>query len=340
MAKKKRLDDLSPWARYQKEHNQNSFGKVKRAETKKSDKDKKHSYSSRRINDHLQKWFTNTVNWFKNIHLREFNIISVSLIVMFSLVIIGGIYFATPFSRVKTVSVVGNKRVANSAILKKSGLKKNQILVTDLWNKGKTESKIKKDFSDIEKVSLTNERNNKIQIRVAENAVMGYVVRNGLYYTVKQDGTMVGKSQTQPSGNYPVFRNFKQNANLNKFLRKYAAVPNSVQNSISEVDFSPTKTFPNRIQLYMNDGNEVYAIIDTFDKKMKYYPEISASMKNKGIINFEVGAYSYPFSMEDEENSASDNSTSTVKKQDKVKETKSATSKKSVSQSKSAQKSF
>ncbi|AEV95080.1 cell division protein FtsQ/DivIB [Pediococcus claussenii] len=338
MAKKKKLDDLSPWAKYQKEHNRNSFGKVKRSEIKKSNKNKK--YSTSQINDHLQKWFANVVNWFKNIHLLEFNVISVSLIVMMSLVVIGGIYLATPFSRVRTVSVVGNKRVSDSAILKKSGIKKNQLLVTDLWNRSKTESKIKKGFSDIEKVSLINGKNNRIQIRITENAVMGYVVRNGLYYTVKQDGTMVGKHQTQPSGNYPIFRNFKQNENLNKFLRKYSSIPNSVQNSISEVDFSPTKTIPNRIQLYMNDGNEVYAIIDTFDKKMKYYPEISASMKNKGIINFEVGAYSYPFSMKDEENNSNDSSTTTVKKKNKTKESKSATNKKDISQSKSTQKSF
>ncbi|KLD61000.1 cell division protein FtsQ, partial [Lactiplantibacillus plantarum] len=72
-------------------------------------------------------------------------------------------------------------------------------------------------------------------------------------------------------------------------------LPSAVKHNISEIKFAPNKANPERVHLYMNDGNEVYATISTFASKMAYYPGIVAKMKTKGVINLEVGAYSYPF---------------------------------------------
>ncbi len=38
---------------------------------------------------------------------------------------------------------------------------------------------------------------------------------------------------------------------------------------------------------------------------MKYYPEISASMKKRGIVDLQVGAYSYPRGQSDESSTSS-----------------------------------
>jgi hypothetical protein len=45
----------------------------------------------------------------------------------------------------------------------------------------------------------------------------------------------------------------------------------------------------------MNDGNQVIAKSITLKKKMKYYPNISANMDSPGIVDLEVGAFSYPY---------------------------------------------
>ena len=44
------------------------------------------------------------------------------------------------------------------------------------------------------------------------------------------------------------------------------------------------------VHVYMNDGNEVIAQISTFSRKINYYPQYTAKMKFKGIIDLEVGA--------------------------------------------------
>lgn len=45
----------------------------------------------------------------------------------------------------------------------------------------------------------------------------------------------------------------------------------------------------------MNDGNQVIASIDTFAEKMQYYPSIVSKMNYTGVVDLEVGAYSYPY---------------------------------------------
>ena len=49
----------------------------------------------------------------------------------------------------------------------------------------------------------------------------------------------------------------------------------------------------------MRDGNTVYGDLNTIGDKMGYYPAIAASMKNKGIIDLQVGAYSYDYGSKD-----------------------------------------
>lgn len=66
---------------------------------------------------------------------------------------------------------------------------------------------------------------------------------------------------------------------MKRFLSQYAKLPNEVQNDVAEVDYTATKKERHQLHFFMNDGNEVYAVLNTFAKKMKYYPEISASMK-------------------------------------------------------------
>mgnify|MGYP001068670882 FL=1 len=95
-------------------------------------------------------------------------------------------------------------------------------------------------------------------------------------------------------GSYPVFYNFKDKAKLKLAVTKIQELPTELKKSVSEIHYDPSKVNPDRIKLYMNDGNEVIADLSTLTKKMKYYPQIATKMEQKGIVDLEVGAFSYP----------------------------------------------
>ena len=75
----------------------------------------------------------------------------------------------------------------------------------------------------------------------------------------------------------------------------YASLPSNVKTNVSEFYNAPTKLNPYRIKIDMNDGNKVIADMRTVKSKLKYYPGMAAQMKKKGVIDLEIGAYSYPF---------------------------------------------
>jgi cell division protein FtsQ len=72
-----------------------------------------------------------------------------------------------------------------------------------------------------------------------------------------------------------------------------------IRNGISAIAYRPNKVSPRRLVIYMRDGNTVYADYKTVGKKLAYYPGIAATMKDPGIIDLQVGAYSYSYGSHD-----------------------------------------
>ncbi|XIF19650.1 MAG: hypothetical protein AJITA_00316 [Acetilactobacillus jinshanensis] len=93
----------------------------------------------------------------------------------------------------------------------------------------------------------------------------------------------------------PILINFKSGKTLKYFVKSYRLIPDSIKPDIDRIYYVPTNIDPNRIHVYMNDGNLIYANFKTWDRKMKYYSAISKSMKKRGIINIELGTYSKTF---------------------------------------------
>ncbi|MBF7128627.1 cell division protein FtsQ/DivIB [Pediococcus pentosaceus] len=322
--KKKKDEELTPWAKYQKEHNANSRSRFKR-KRKATSKNPREPQASFRRNNRNKVKKSNKKGSKRIVKEQRLSRQKLGILIGSTLIVIALFfgYFYSSISRVQKFSVSGNKRVSTAKILKNVSIKKNDVILTSVFKEGKFENNLLKKNTDIKDATVSISWSGKVKIKVKENAVMGYVIRNKTYYTVKQDGSVVRKSVSQPSSDYPIFRNFQENSTLKKFLKEYAQMPNSVQNDVAEVDFSPTKNVKDRLHFFMNDGNQVYAIMSTFAKKMKYYPEISASMKERGMVDLQVGAFSRPSGWTDEAKAASESSksaesSSKAKKQEKT----------------------
>ncbi|KRN94016.1 cell division protein FtsQ/DivIB [Pediococcus stilesii] len=278
--KKKKDEELTPWAKYQRDHK--NQGRSSKGSSKKTPRSKRRASVKSGVSFKINK---------------KKSVVFGAVLVLMLLI---GVYFFSPISQVRSIKISGNKRTSTSEISKNLTLKKGDSIFASMFKKGSYENQLLKKDSDLKNVTIDVSLAGRANVQISENAIMGYVIRNKMYYTVRQDGTVVKKDSKQPTGNYPIFRGFKNDGTLKKFLKEYAQMPNEVQNGVAEVTLSPTKNIKNRIHFFMNDGNQVYAVINSFAKKMKYYPEISASMKKKGIIDLQVGAYSRPYGWTDE----------------------------------------
>ena len=118
-----------------------------------------------------------------------------------------------------------------------------------------------------------------------------------------ENGVIFNESSEMVPVDAPIFLKFEDEAIRKKILKQLALLKPEVLSLISQINASPLESDPYAITLFMNDGYEVRAEVNTLAEKLNYYPSIIAQIENedafeKGIIDIEVGSYYRPFSEE------------------------------------------
>ncbi|MEY8737116.1 cell division protein FtsQ/DivIB [Lactobacillus sp. AN1001] len=215
-------------------------------------------------------------------------------LVFFSIMTLLTLCLILPISCVRSVTVDSNDKQLRVAVIKASGLHYYESLFNVWFNASKIEDKIQSKVGLVEQATLRYVNVNNVVIDVKEEPQVGYIYRNNKYYKIGTTGQPLSEGTTSVKGSYPVFYAFKDKAKLKLAVTKVQELPTELKKSVSEIHYDPSKVNPNRIKLYMNDGNEVIADLSTLTKKMEYYPQIATKMDQKGIVDLEVGAFSYP----------------------------------------------
>ncbi|WP_318765914.1 cell division protein FtsQ/DivIB [Lactiplantibacillus carotarum] len=275
----KRSEQLTPWERYQQRADENDAAA----------KRKHFNWSGKRlrIGDKLPKLKT-----------QRRRLVAKRATLLISLFLIGILiagYFISPLSHVQRVTVSGTDKLTTQQVTSATKIYPGVSLWAVVGHDRTTSQLANRKNPQIGKVTTKLSGVNNIHIKVHEIRIAGYLVNGNHYQRVLENGLILKTSYSQPGGGSPIYANFKSGHRLERMIAQYAKLPSAVKHNISEIKFSPSKANPERVHLYMNDGNEVYATISTFASKMTYYPGIVAKMKAKGIINLEVGAYSYSF---------------------------------------------
>ena len=124
-----------------------------------------------------------------------------------------------------------------------------------------------------------------------------------MFYPMLDNGVVFNESNELVPIDAPIFLGFEDEALRKKILKQLAQLKPEVLSLISQMNANPTKADPYAITLYMNDGYEVRADVNTLAEKLNYYPSIVAQIEKeetfeKGIVDIEVGSYYRPFSDE------------------------------------------
>ncbi len=139
----------------------------------------------------------------------------------------------------------------------------------------------------------------KVKLTVNENKIVGYLKRNNYYYPILASGHVKKNKLKQPQSGQPVYDGFKSTKILEKTVNQYSQLSETVQLGISEIKFQPTNNDEQRLRVFMNDGNEILIKYSKLAKKMPYYPSIAQTMSANGVVNLELGAYSYSYGTKD-----------------------------------------
>ncbi|WP_170999556.1 cell division protein FtsQ/DivIB [Paucilactobacillus kaifaensis] len=218
-----------------------------------------------------------------------------SLLVVFGAVLMVMVYLVAPVSKINQIEITGNKQVDRQSVLTATKVHQGDFVWQTWWHSNQINIASQKVNPEIRNVKVKVVGLQTVKLVIQENKIVGFLKQGNYYYPILASGHVKKNKLSQPQNGQPVYDGFKSRRVLNKTVRQYSKLSATVRMAVSEIKFQPTKNDNQRIRLFMNDGNEVLIKYSKLTKKMPYYPSIAHSMSKNGVVNLELGAYSYSY---------------------------------------------
>lgn len=219
------------------------------------------------------------------------------LILLFGSILLLTLYVISPFSKVQTIQVVGNNELTKAQVEAATQVHPGRYMWGIILDHRAINSEAHRRNPQVKQVSFKVTGARSLRISVKENSIVGTVEIGQRDYNVLCNGQLQPAKGDKSKIQYQHFGSDRQK--LRKTAVQIGQLKPVVRNGISSVNYRPTKTAPNRLVIFMRDGNTVYANMNTVGKKLAYYPAIAANMKKAGVVDLQVGAYSYDYGSRD-----------------------------------------
>ena len=221
----------------------------------------------------------------KNKKKKKLNIIKLLVFILIFYIIIYSIYSLLNM-KIRNIVIKGNTYLKDYEIIEQANIKDYPPMLT--LNKNKTINKLK-ELDLISDATIKKSFDFTITIEVVEKKIILEYDNN--YYL--SDGSKI-------KGSYlgtPTLVNYVPEGTLRKFLNEMGNLDYDIINSISEIEYSPTKNSDGNITdedifiFKMNDGMIVYISTDKIDIMNKYQKIYASLGDKKGILHLDKGNY-------------------------------------------------
>ncbi|BCP58256.1 cell division protein DivIB [Streptococcus parasuis] len=221
--------------------------------------------------------------------LRAVPVLLVSCVLFFL-----SIYFMTPYSKTKLITVEGNERLTAQQVEELSLISPKDYAVTIALNAANYASNIKKSNPEVSDAAISFYFPNKFTIRIKEYAVVGYMETGSQYYRILANGEAAseGLSADQLPETYLLFKLTDQ-ASIKLLAKQLAKVDTQITSKILEIRLTPTKATSDLLTLKMSDGNTILVPLSEIETKLPYYSKISLEIVEPSIVDMEVGIFRY-----------------------------------------------
>lgn len=221
----------------------------------------------------------------KNKKKKKLNIIKLLVFILIFYIIIYSIYSLFNM-KIRNIVIKGNTYLKDYEIIEQANIKDYPPMLT--LNKNKTINKLK-ELDLISDATIKKSFDFTLTIEVVEKKIILEYDNN--YYL--SDGSKI-------KGSYlgtPTLVNYVPEGTLKKFLNEMGKLDYDIINSISEIEYSPTKNSDGNITdedifiFKMNDGMIVYISTDKLDIMNKYQKIYASLGDKKGTLHLDKGNY-------------------------------------------------
>lgn len=230
------------------------------------------------------------------VKLPNINYLKLFLIILLLAVIsVLSVYLISSWSAVKEIEVNGNVNLEKEEILERSGIKEGNKMYLLQTNKAEENIKV---LPIVEKINVEREWPNKVVIDVEEYEIVGFVESHRNYYPVLENKRVLRGFHMAPE-NAPIIH-FFEGKEFDGLVDSLNDVNPEILRTISEIYYRPHDESYKRIQVLMNNGQEIIADYTTFGKKINYFEGMSNAIGDKsGVIDLEVSNAFIPYSTDE-----------------------------------------
>lgn len=222
-------------------------------------------------------------------------LMSTPIMIASAVLLILSLYFISPYSKLKDVSVVGQSYLTEDRILELTEIYKGDYTLTTLLNKERHADKVKHTSNMVKKAAIKYQFPISFTIHVEEYQIVAYIRESNVYYPVLSNGNMAPTDPVTDAAlaEQQLLLNFNDSAMVKRFVLELSNLEPDIVANMASVVLSPNETTEDLLTLTMHDGNIVYVPLSQFSLKMAYYPNIVSQLGVASYIDMEVGVYAY-----------------------------------------------
>lgn len=214
------------------------------------------------------------------------------------------IYYVSPLSKLQAISVSGNNIVSKQTVVDSTNLIIGGNICHQYWHKNDYLQDLKKAQPRVKSAEIKFDGVNRFKLIMSEYKEIAVESKNGQYYPVIENGIVLKEKVENPTKDLLILENFTDQKKIHELAQQYNQLSAELQQAISEIKYTPKNNNKNLVQLNMHDGNQVIVNISNLANQMQYYSSVAKEMVEKGVIDMEVGIYSYPYTLSSQEKQA------------------------------------
>ncbi|TAA68702.1 cell division protein FtsQ/DivIB [Planococcus salinarum] len=196
------------------------------------------------------------------------------------------IYSQSKYSEIQTISVSGASIYDDEKYIEASTLAAGDSMWS--FNSGEIEQTIS-GLEWVETAAVDKKWLTGVEITVSEFPSIGYLENDNGYQKLLSNGYAVELPVETVDG--PVFTNVGNPEIRLELSAQLERLDSEVSNMLSQLVLTDGETETADVTLYMTDGNEIRAKLNTLAEKLNYYPSLIAQLDEgqNGVFDMEVG---------------------------------------------------
>lgn len=229
-------------------------------------------------------------NTSSNIPIAQQNLAGLVIFIA-AILIVFSLFFISPWSKQKVLTVSGTKNALPEDVKVASGILDTDYITHVFFNQGKVASTVEKTNVWVKKATVTYSFPNQFNIAVKEYPIVAYRQTTNGYVSILESGKTGGTVSTSNLPDKFITLKMDDEKKIEDLVKELNKLDSKIKNNIQIINLTPTKATSDLLTIELYDGNSIRVPLSQLTVKLPYYEKIKSQLSDGSIVDMEVGLY-------------------------------------------------